>query len=102
MTLLSSLGRASRSAPLASKLLILGSLSGGSLVAYSDSNVKVKNKEQKKKKVVVLGTGWAGISFLKDHDITSYDVQACTPKKKTTEAHLSLMKHMFMFGLMFP
>ncbi|VVA98645.1 unnamed protein product [Arabis nemorensis] len=80
MTLLSSLGRASRSAPLASKLLLLGTLSGGSLVAYSDSNAEVNKEQKKKKKVVVLGTGWAGISFLKDLDITSYDVQVVSPQ----------------------
>ncbi|KAL9288404.1 External alternative NAD(P)H-ubiquinone oxidoreductase B1 [Arabidopsis thaliana] len=81
MTLLSSLGRASRSAPLASKLLLLGTLSGGSIVAYADANAEANKKEEhKKKKVVVLGTGWAGISFLKDLDITSYDVQVVSPQ----------------------
>lgn len=81
MTILSSLGRASRSAPLASKLLLLGTLSGGSLVAYSDSNKKEEEqKQKKKKKVVVLGTGWAGISFLKDLDISSYHVQVVSPQ----------------------
>ncbi|KAJ0263147.1 External alternative NAD(P)H-ubiquinone oxidoreductase B1 [Hirschfeldia incana] len=80
MTILSSLGRASRSAPLASKLILLGTLSGGSLVAYSDSNKKEEEHKKKKKKVVVLGTGWAGISFLKDLDITSYDVQVVSPQ----------------------
>ncbi|KAL1203152.1 External alternative NAD(P)H-ubiquinone oxidoreductase B1 [Cardamine amara subsp. amara] len=81
MTFLSSLGKASRSAPLASKLFLLGTLSGGSIVAYSDSNTEANKKEQpKKKKVVVLGTGWAGISFLKDLDITSYDVQVVSPQ----------------------
>uniref|UniRef100_A0A1J3ESL1 NADH:ubiquinone reductase (non-electrogenic) n=1 Tax=Noccaea caerulescens TaxID=107243 RepID=A0A1J3ESL1_NOCCA len=83
MTILSSLGRASRSAPLASKILLLGTLSGGSIVAYSDSSNVEANKveqQQKKKKVVVLGTGWAGISFLKDLDISSYDVQVVSPQ----------------------
>lgn len=55
--------------------------SGGSIVAYSDSNTEAYKKEQrKKKKIVVLGTGWAGISFLKDLDITSYDVQVVSPQ----------------------
>lgn len=50
-------------------------------MAYSDSNNHANQKdEQKKKKVVVLGTGWAGISFLKDLDITSYDVQVVSPQ----------------------
>lgn len=55
--------------------------SGGSIVAYSDSITEAYKKEQrKKKKIVVLGTGWAGISFLKDLDITSYDVQVVSPQ----------------------
>lgn len=37
-------------------------------------------KEVEKKKVVVLGTGWAGISFLKDLDLSSYDVQVVSPQ----------------------
>lgn len=37
-------------------------------------------KETEKKKVVVLGTGWAGTSFLKDLDISSYDVQVVSPR----------------------
>ncbi|KAL0307010.1 UNVERIFIED_CONTAM: External alternative NAD(P)H-ubiquinone oxidoreductase B1, mitochondrial [Sesamum radiatum] len=36
-------------------------------------------KETQRKKVVVLGTGWAGTSFLKDLDISSYDVQVVSP-----------------------
>ncbi|XP_010540865.1 PREDICTED: external alternative NAD(P)H-ubiquinone oxidoreductase B1, mitochondrial [Tarenaya hassleriana] len=80
MTILSFLGAASRAfrtAPASSKLLLLCTLSGGSLVAYSDSN---KEKENQKKKVVVLGTGWAGISFLKDLDVSCYDVQVVSPQ----------------------
>ncbi|VVA99965.1 unnamed protein product [Arabis nemorensis] len=49
--------------------------SGGSLVAYSD-----RKDVEKKKKIVVLGTGWAGISFLKDLDLSSYDVQVVSPQ----------------------
>jgi NADH:ubiquinone reductase (non-electrogenic) len=30
--------------------------------------------------VVVLGTGWAGTSFLKDLDVSSYDVQVVSPR----------------------
>lgn len=33
----------------------------------------------KKKKVVVLGTGWAGTSFLKNLKDPSYDVQVVSP-----------------------
>jgi NADH:ubiquinone reductase (non-electrogenic) len=34
----------------------------------------------KKKKVVVLGTGWAGTSFLKHLDTTQYDVSVVAPR----------------------
>lgn len=37
-------------------------------------------KEREKKRVVLLGTGWAGISFLKDLDVSSYDVQVVSPR----------------------
>ncbi|KAG9150022.1 hypothetical protein Leryth_010087 [Lithospermum erythrorhizon] len=57
-----------------SKLLIVSTLSGGGLVAYSDKPQKTK------KKVLVLGSGWASTSFLKDLDISSYDVQLVSPR----------------------
>lgn len=38
------------------------------------------NNESKKKKVLVLGTGWAGTSFLKDLDASLYDVQVVSPR----------------------
>nr|XP_043606195.1 external alternative NAD(P)H-ubiquinone oxidoreductase B1, mitochondrial [Erigeron canadensis] len=70
-----------------SKLLIVFSLSGGGLVAYSESqsssvtnNTEVEKALKHKKKVVVLGTGWASTSFLKDLDISSYDVQVVSPR----------------------
>lgn len=70
-----------------SKLFILLSLSSAGLVAYADSPVdsrsnpsKSTNVEPKKKRIVVLGTGWAGTSFLKDLDISSYEVQVVSPR----------------------
>lgn len=61
--------------------------SSGSLLAYSEShaetdrpNVELSQTECKKKRVVVLGTGWAGTSFLKDLDMTKYDVQVVSPR----------------------
>ncbi|PHU04322.1 External alternative NAD(P)H-ubiquinone oxidoreductase B1, mitochondrial [Capsicum chinense] len=70
-----------------SKLLVLCSVSTGGLLVYAESNVESgkqvveKNQpESKKKKVVVLGTGWGGTSFLKDLDISSYDVQVVSPR----------------------
>ncbi|XP_050205755.1 external alternative NAD(P)H-ubiquinone oxidoreductase B1, mitochondrial-like [Mercurialis annua] len=70
-----------------SKLLLLFTLSSGGLVAYSESQsetgvpaVDVNQNEKKKKRVVVLGTGWAAISFLKTLDVSSYDVQVVSPR----------------------
>ncbi|KAK9225823.1 hypothetical protein WN943_010868 [Citrus x changshan-huyou] len=39
-----------------------------------------QSQEREKKRVVLLGTGWAGISFLKDLDVSSYDVQVVSPQ----------------------
>lgn len=56
-------------------------------MAYSESqaetdrpNVELSRTESKKKRVVVLGTGWAGTSFLRDLDISKYDVQVVSPR----------------------
>ncbi|XP_030513167.1 external alternative NAD(P)H-ubiquinone oxidoreductase B1, mitochondrial-like isoform X2 [Rhodamnia argentea] len=90
MTISSFLRRASsylHGHPACFKALVLVTLSSGSLVAYSDSQSEtdrvsrdLNQKEQKKKKVVVLGTGWAGTSFLKDIEVSSYDVQVVSPR----------------------
>lgn len=57
------------------------------MVAYSESQSEPGSaasehgeKEREKKRVVLLGTGWAGISFLKDLDVSSYDVQVVSPQ----------------------
>ncbi|CAN1810849.1 External alternative NAD(P)H-ubiquinone oxidoreductase B2, mitochondrial [Linum perenne] len=65
-----------------SKLLVVFTVSGGGLVAYADANSPshVAPPELKKKKVVVLGTGWAGTSFLKKLNDPSYDVQVISPR----------------------
>ncbi|OVA20213.1 Pyridine nucleotide-disulfide oxidoreductase [Macleaya cordata] len=69
------------------KLLLLFTVSSGGLLAYSESksgpaafDVESSPSDGKKKKVVVLGTGWAGTSFLKNLDISSYDVQVVSPR----------------------
>lgn len=90
MTIFSFFTRASKACrgyPVASKLLLVCTLSSGGLVAYSESQsdigsagVVVDQIEAKKKKVVVLGTGWAGTSFLKDLDASKYDVQVVSPR----------------------
>lgn len=56
-------------------------------MAYADSQsetaapaAELNHNEWKKKRVVVLGTGWAGTSFLKDLDVSSYDVQVVSPR----------------------
>lgn len=75
-----------------SKLIVLLSISGsGSLLAYAESQKDGGRPEivgtehtdpttKKKEKVIVLGTGWGGISFLKDIDTTMYDVQVVSPR----------------------
>ncbi|KAI3694018.1 hypothetical protein L1987_76976 [Smallanthus sonchifolius] len=65
--------------------LCFGLTSGGGLVAYSDVRsfgrvyADAAQPTIKKKKVVVLGTGWAGTSFLKNLKDASLDVQVVSP-----------------------
>lgn len=51
-------------------------------MAYADSQSDVGGsvEESPKKRVLVLGTGWAGTSFLKDLDASKYDVQVVSPQ----------------------
>lgn len=56
-------------------------------MAYAEANpgsgaytIASSESERKKKKVVVLGTGWAGTSFLKNLKNPSYDVQVVSPR----------------------
>ncbi|BBN15358.1 NADH:quinone reductase (non-electrogenic) [Marchantia polymorpha subsp. ruderalis] len=55
---------------------------GGLYVVVSDSRVDRRDSEglPPKKKVVLLGTGWAGMSFLKDINTDLYDVQVISPR----------------------
>ncbi|KAF9588344.1 hypothetical protein IFM89_008774 [Coptis chinensis] len=69
------------------KLLVVFTLSSGGIISYSESQsghgvrtLEPSLRDVKKKKVLVLGTGWAGISLLKDMDISSYDVQVVSPR----------------------
>ncbi|CAK9135023.1 unnamed protein product [Ilex paraguariensis] len=87
MRVFSYLNRAINGYPSCSKLLLVFSVSCGGLVAYADSqsdsgrhSVEPNQIEPRKKRVVVLGTGWAGTSFLKDLDVSSYDVQVVSPR----------------------
>ncbi|KAJ0988674.1 hypothetical protein J5N97_007030 [Dioscorea zingiberensis] len=80
--------QAFRRSPTYSQLLIFFAVSGGGLVAYADG--KSENEELNlsqmpaRKKVVVLGTGWAGTSFLKNIDSVTYDVQVVSPRNYFT------------------
>ncbi|KAG9452768.1 hypothetical protein H6P81_005672 [Aristolochia fimbriata] len=69
-----------------SKLILLLTASGG-LVAYSESKAdhvahtaKSPQIDAQKKTLVVLGTGWAGISLLKNLDTSQYNVQVVSPR----------------------
>ncbi|KAL2253232.1 UNVERIFIED_CONTAM: External alternative NAD(P)H-ubiquinone oxidoreductase B2, mitochondrial, partial [Sesamum indicum] len=59
---------------------------GGCVLAFSEAKQEngmtsdSSEADSKKKKVVVLGTGWAGINFLKNLKNPSYDVQVISPR----------------------
>jgi len=53
--------------------------SGAGAVAYCDAKPEHGN-ESPKKKVAVLGTGWAGTSFLKNMKSDSYDIHVVSPR----------------------
>ncbi|ONK65962.1 uncharacterized protein A4U43_C06F2770 [Asparagus officinalis] len=64
-------------------IVLIAAASGGGLVAYTDasSNPPVESPQvPARKKVVILGTGWAGTSFLKNLDSSLYDVQVVSPR----------------------
>ncbi|KAK1424541.1 hypothetical protein QVD17_19871 [Tagetes erecta] len=76
-----------RENPSISRFLVVFAVSGGGLVAYSEANIQPVAKidelpkaGSENKRVVVLGTGWAGISFLKNLKNPSYDVQVISPR----------------------
>ncbi|GAV66326.1 Pyr_redox_2 domain-containing protein [Cephalotus follicularis] len=73
--------------PSLSKLLIVSTVSGGGFIAYAEASSPndalsppSSEAEPKKKKVVVLGTGWAGTSFVKSLSNPSYDVHVISPR----------------------
>ncbi|KAG0570049.1 hypothetical protein KC19_6G135600 [Ceratodon purpureus] len=68
-----------------------GCLGAGLLVVLADAGqdsispdpgvaVSTSPGSSAKKKVVILGTGWGGMSFLKNLDSTKYDVQVVSPR----------------------
>ncbi|OAY63489.1 external alternative NAD(P)H-ubiquinone oxidoreductase B2, mitochondrial-like [Ananas comosus] len=73
--------RAFNHRPTFSKLVVVLAASSGGLVAYADSKSDAESSQNApKKKVVVLGTGWAGTTFLKNIDSSLYDVQIISPR----------------------
>ncbi|CAD6335755.1 unnamed protein product [Miscanthus lutarioriparius] len=63
--------------------LLFAAASGGGLVAYADSaaeSAPEPSQDAPKKKVLVLGTGWAGTSFLKNLDCSRYEVKVISPR----------------------
>ncbi|CAI9783866.1 unnamed protein product [Fraxinus pennsylvanica] len=87
MTAFQRFSRAFRENSSLTKMLIVFTISGGGLVAYSESKldngmnaITSTEVDGKKKRVVVLGTGWAGTSFLKNLKNSSYDVQVISPR----------------------
>lgn len=76
-----------RENPALARMLIVFTVSGGGLMAYSQAKsakdmniVNPTEADGRKKRVVVLGTGWAATSFLKNMKNSSYDVQVISPR----------------------
>ncbi|KAL4201915.1 hypothetical protein AMTRI_Chr02g218300 [Amborella trichopoda] len=69
-----------------SKLLLVCTVSSGGLMVYAESNPNNGTNGMEgsqiveKKKLVVLGSGWAGTSFLKNIDSSLYNVQVVSPR----------------------
>ncbi|PKI35054.1 hypothetical protein CRG98_044569, partial [Punica granatum] len=80
------ISRAFRDNPQLSRVLIVSTISGGGLVAFSSASpFPVAHADSPahgspKKKVVVLGTGWAATSFLKNLKSSSYEVEVVSPR----------------------
>lgn len=72
-----------RSRPNLYNVLVITTVSGGGLLAFSDRSpfrTSYADAGIPKKKVVVLGTGWAGTSFLKSLKHPSFDVEVVSPR----------------------
>ncbi|KAK8955082.1 hypothetical protein KSP39_PZI001927 [Platanthera zijinensis] len=69
------------------KFAVLVAVSGGGVVAYADATSNPASEYTEaapKKKLVVLGTGWAGTSFLRNVDTSLYDVRIVSPRNYFT------------------
>lgn len=82
MAIFQRFSRTCRENPAFARMFIVFTVSGGGLMAYSQamSENNMNNADGKKKRVVVLGTGWAATSFLKNLKNSSYDVQVISPR----------------------
>ncbi|KAL0310678.1 UNVERIFIED_CONTAM: External alternative NAD(P)H-ubiquinone oxidoreductase B2, mitochondrial [Sesamum angustifolium] len=86
MTLFQRFCRVFRVNPWLVRMLMVFTVSGGCVLAFSEAKPEngvlsdSSEADSKKKKVVVLGTGWAGINFLKTLKNPSYDVQVISPR----------------------
>ncbi|KAK8970822.1 hypothetical protein KSP40_PGU019541 [Platanthera guangdongensis] len=72
---------------LAKLVFIIAGASSGGLIAYADAKTDLgvsSYQRPSKKKVVVLGTGWGGTSFLRNLDSSLYDVQVISPRNYFT------------------
>ncbi|XP_020099668.1 external alternative NAD(P)H-ubiquinone oxidoreductase B1, mitochondrial-like isoform X3 [Ananas comosus] len=68
-------------------LALAAAASSGGIVAYAGSkfdNTAEQTQVAQKKKMVVLGTGWAGTAFLKNLDYSLYDVKVISPRNYFT------------------
>ncbi|XP_050205757.1 external alternative NAD(P)H-ubiquinone oxidoreductase B4, mitochondrial-like [Mercurialis annua] len=78
--------------PILSKLIIISTVSGGGLLVFSDASPfqslitdsSCEDEVKTKKKMVVLGTGWGGTSFLKNLKNSNYDVHVISPRNYFT------------------
>ncbi|XP_027920889.1 external alternative NAD(P)H-ubiquinone oxidoreductase B2, mitochondrial [Vigna unguiculata] len=61
-------------------LLLCTTVSGGGVLAYAEAVGASEAAVPEKKKVVVLGTGWAGTSFLKNLNNPRYEVHVVSPR----------------------
>ncbi|CAN0914850.1 External alternative NAD(P)H-ubiquinone oxidoreductase B4, mitochondrial, partial [Linum grandiflorum] len=74
-----------REYPRVSKLLVVVTVGGGGWLAISDASPfrRITGSDEgsagPKKKLVVLGTGWGGTTFLKNLKTSAYDVQIVSP-----------------------
>ncbi|KAK2436916.1 external alternative NAD(P)H-ubiquinone oxidoreductase B2, mitochondrial [Trifolium repens] len=61
-------------------VLLCTTVSGGGLLAYGEAVATSEAAVPEKKKVLVLGTGWAGTSFLRNLNDPRYEVHVVSPR----------------------